>query len=420
MYADQCPRTCWYHIPFGSHYEETMRRYVLVVTVLPLLASACVGGHTPDSIPEPTQSPITGAASIPTREPTATAEPASSTSSTLLNVLVDSGRRLEGDRTFSIALGDLDRDGDLDVLVASYLSPGNVWWNNGSGDLERGQTVGTETGHGVALGDLDGDGDLDAFVIHNGNVDQVWLNDGTGYLTDSGQRLGLPEDATTMVTLGDVDGDGDLDALTTQYQRPVKIWLNDGGGVFTARKAGPGSDALSVVLGDMDGDGDLDALVSFVEKPDRIWLNDGRGTFAETEQELGGESGWGRAALGDVDSDGDLDAFVSNSVDGDIIWFNTGGAEGGVPGVLASSSQILGIGSHATLGDVDGDKDLDTLTCQGLWLNDGDGTFRDTGTRFDVPGCGGVWLGDVDGDGDLDALFASHKQDNELWLNKSR
>jgi hypothetical protein len=68
---------------------------------------------------------------------------------------------------------------------------------------------------------------------------------------------------------------------------------------------------------------------------------------------------------------------------------------------------------------VDGDGDLDSLSCQGLWLNDGDGTFRDAGTRFDVPGCGGVWLGDADGDGDLDALFASHEQDNQLWLNKS-
>ncbi len=396
-----------------------MRRYVWVLTVLPLLGSACVGGHTPDNIPKPTRSPITWATSVPTRIPTATVVPFSSTPTALLDVLVDSGRRLEGNRTFSIAWGDLDRDGDLDVLVASYLTPGNVWRNNGTGDFEKGQTVGIETGHGAALGDLDGDGDLDAFVIHNGNVDQVWLNDGTGYLTDSGQRLGQPEDATTMVTLGDVDNDGDLDALTTQYQQPVKFWVNDGTGMFAAREAGPGSDALSGALGDLDGDGDLDVLVSFVEKPDRIWLNDGRGAFAETEQELGGDSGWGRAALGDVDSDGDLDAFVSNSVDGDTIWFNTGGAQGGTLGVFASSGQILGIGSHAILGDMDGDKDLDAITCQGLWLNNGDGTFRDTSTRFNVAGCGGVSLGDFDGDGDLDALFASHKRDNELWLNKA-
>jgi len=344
--------------------------------------------------------------------------PVSPTPTALPEILVDSGRRLEGDRTFSIALGDLDRDGDLDVLVANYLSTGSVWWNDGTGDLEKGQNVGTVTGHGVALGDLDGDGDLDAFVIHNGDADQVWLNDGVGRLTDSGQQLGQPEDATTMVTLGDVDGDGDLDAFTAQYQRPVKLWLNDGGGVFAARDVGPGSDALSVALGDVDGDADLDALVSFVENPDRVWLNDGRGAFADSGQALSGESGWGRAALGDIDGDGDLDAFISNSVSGNAIWFNAGGAQGGTPGVFANSGQELGKGSYATLGDIDGDGDLDALTCQGVWLNGGDGTFRDAGTEFDVPGCGGVWLGDVDGDGDLDALVASRQKDNELWLNE--
>jgi hypothetical protein len=204
-----------------------MRGYVWILTAVPLLVSACAGGQTPGSAPEATLTPVTATAGVPTQGPTATAVPASTTSAALPELFVDSGQRLDGDRTFSIALGDLDGDGDLDVLVANYLSPGGVWWNDGSGRLQRGQNVGTETGHGVALGDLDGDGDLDAFVIHNGDFNQVWFNDRMGHLTDSGQRLGQLEDATTMVSLGDVDGDGDLDALTTQYQRPVKLWLND-------------------------------------------------------------------------------------------------------------------------------------------------------------------------------------------------
>jgi hypothetical protein len=332
-------------------------------------------------------------------------------------MLVDSGRRLKGDRTFSIALGDLDRDGDLDALVANYLSPGMVWWNDGTGNFEEGQTVGAVTGHGAALGDLDGDGDLDAFIIHNGDSTQVWWNDGAGHLTDSGQRLGQPEDATIMTSLGDVDADGDLDAFTTHCQQPVMLWLNDGRGRFSPHDAGPGSDALSVALGDVDGDGDLDALVSFVENPDRVWFNDGRGAFADSGQALSGGSGWGRAALGDLDGDGDLDAFVSNSVSGDAIWFNSGGLQGGTPGIFARSDQQMGVGTFATLGDVDGDGDLDALTCQGLWLNERGGTFREAGTRFDVPACGGAWLGDVDADGDPDALLASRQNDNELWLN---
>jgi len=381
-----------------------MRKHVLLAVIIPLLASACGEGQTPAVPPATTPTPASEAVRLPA----------------LSELFEDSGRRLDGDRTFSIALGDLEGDGDLDVLVANYLSPGNVWWNDGTGALEIGQTVGAETGHGIALGDLDGDGDLDAFIIHNGDVDQVWLNDGAGNLTDSGQRLGQPEDASTMVSLGDVDGDGDLDALTVHYQRPIKLWLNDGQGVFEAHEAGPGSDAVRISLGDVDRDGDPDALISFAQQADRIWLNDGRGNFTESDQALSGASGWGRSALGDLDGDGDLDAFVSNSVDGDAVWFNDGGAQGGTPGIFINSGQELGTGKHATLGDADGDGDLDVFTCQGIWLNDGGGMFTGIGAGFNVPGCGGVWLGDIDGDGDLDAIIASHERDNELWLNITR
>jgi hypothetical protein len=405
--------------------EEKMNKCVLLLAIIAISAPACVGGQMPANAPVTMQTQIVRATDVPTREPVATIVAASPTPSVLRTptalpvILADSERRLEGDRTFSIALGDLDRDGDLDAVVANYLSTGKVWWNDGTGVFGKGQNIGDETAHGVALGDLDGDGDLDAFIGHNGYFDQVWLNDGTGHLTDSGQQLGKPEDATTTVSLGDVDGDGDLDAFTTHYQQPVKLWLNDGSGVFAACNAGPGSDAARVAVGDVDGDGDLDALASFVENPDLVWLNDGHGAFADSGQELSGESGWGKATLGDVDGDGDLDAFVPNSVDGDAIWFNTGGAQGGTPGIFANSGQVLGKGKDATLGDIDGDGDLDAVTCGGLWLNSGDGAFSYAGTRFNVPGCGGVWLGDVDGDGDLDAFVGSHQRNNELWLNQT-
>lgn len=392
---------------------------MLAAFIIGISATACVDGQGAGSIPLSARVPTAGAASPSAREPPPTAILASTATTTLPDILIDSRRRIKGDRTFSIALGDLDRDGDLDVLVANYLSTGSVWWNDGTGRFERGQNIGTATGHGIALGDLDNDGDLDALIVHNGDADQVWLNDGVGGLTDSGQRLGTSEDATTTVALGDIDGDGDLDAFTTHHQRPVELWLNNGEGMLSARDGGTGSDALSVALGDVDGDGDLDALVSFVESPDRVWLNDGRGNLADSGQTLSGEAGWGRAALGDIDGDGDLDAFISNSVNGNAVWFNAGGAQGGTPGVFVKVGQALGEGSFAVLGDLDRDGDLDALTCQGQWLNDGEGAFHDVGTRFAVPACGGIWLGDVDGDGDLDAFVASRQGDNELWLNES-
>jgi hypothetical protein len=120
---------------------------------------------------------------------------------------VDSGQNLGDGRTFNLALGDVDGDGDLDALITYYVIPSKVWVNNGEGLFaDSGQSLGGPSGHGVALGDLDGDDDLDAFVVFNTATDRVYANNGSGVFVDSGQVLGSPDDWGTTVTLGDLDG----------------------------------------------------------------------------------------------------------------------------------------------------------------------------------------------------------------------
>jgi formylglycine-generating enzyme required for sulfatase activity len=313
----------------------------------------------------------------------------------------------------------LDGDGDLDAFVANG-SQGDiasvVWLNDGRGIFTLSeQSLGY--GMGIELGDLDGDGDLDAFVIDWDKASEVWLNDGAGDFTDSGQRLG--SEGGFDVALGDLDGDGDLDAFVAQEEANT-VWLNDGDGAFsdTGQALGVAITA-AVVLRDLDDDGDLDALAGGWDEPAKVWLNDGTGTFTDGGHDLSPASIHIHGlALGDVDGDGDLDAFMAiASGDPNEVWLNDGA------GTFSDSGQRLpgSLGHGVSLGDLDGDGDLDAFVTHGdpwrgssdtVWLNDGGvqggtpGTFTDSGLRLGELASYAVGLGDLDNDGDLDAFVA--------------
>jgi WD40 repeat protein len=96
-------------------------------------------------------------------------------------LFTDSGQQLHSTLGHGVALGDLDGDGDLDALMANGALSGSastVWLNDGQGNfVDSGLRLGNAKSYGVALGDLDGDGDLDAFVANNSQHNVVWLNE---------------------------------------------------------------------------------------------------------------------------------------------------------------------------------------------------------------------------------------------------
>ena len=95
--------------------------------------------------------------------------------------------------------------------------------------VDSGQTLGDGMSFSVALGDLDGDGDLDAWVAKD-KANAVWRNDGTGTFTDSGQALG--NSMSLSVALGTLDGDTTLDAwvangwAVTSAPQSDEVWTN--------------------------------------------------------------------------------------------------------------------------------------------------------------------------------------------------
>ena len=361
---------------------------------------------------------------------------------------LDSGQRLGSSASQSVALGDLDGDGDLDAFVANayddtYVAQPNwVWINQGGAQggtpgefADSGQRLGGGVSWAVALGDVDGDGDLDAFLA-NSHVNRIWLNDGSGTFTDSGQSPGYGR--SYDAALGDLDGDGDLDAYVANRSYD-QVWLNQGWaqggteGVYARQQTVPYSYfSTAVALGDVDADGDLDAFVATFDND--LWfdvfLNLGDGTLVDgydVQPQDDREISWD-VALGDLDGDGDLDAFASISAGSAAVCLNDGN------GVLTDSEQDLFGWTRnygVALGDVDGDGDLDafeagsTIGTDVLWLNQGGaqggtpGEFLDSGQTLSSSQGTEVALGDLDGDGDLDAFVTTDAQPNEVWLNQT-
>jgi hypothetical protein len=265
-----------------------------------------------------------------------------------------------------LIMADIDSDGDLDLLASTgshgYTnSPARVSirLNDGTGSFTvRPPLELTGLPQDIVAGDIDGDGDLDVLTAATSGLG-INLNRGDATFdaiaTQSNTSL-------ERIALGDVDNDGDLDLLTTNTAE-AGVCLNDGKGVFAARQPVSVANRGALAAGDVDGDGDLDLLTSNSYAVS-ISLNDGTGQFSagSVATVAGGGFGYRHLAVGDVDNDGDLDLLSGGgSLDGQVsVRLNNGAGvfSGGSDPVVGAS---LSMPAKVLLADTDRDGDLDLI-----------------------------------------------------------
>lgn len=250
-----------------------------------------------------------------------------------------------------------------------------------------------------ALGDLNNDGNLDVIAGINNGTFAFYANTGTATVPAFTEQLGAAnplnsEDigSFSTPTLGDIDNDGDLDLFTGNNAGTFNFFENTGTvtvPAFTQRTGGlnplDGQDVGAFskpALADVDGDGDLevfagngDGTVSFFENTGTVSAPVYTPRTGASNPMDGVDVGIDSTpTLGDVDDDGDLDLIVGKS-DGKFTFFeNTGTAMAPVFSALTGAANPLdgedvGSGSGPALGDLDGDNDLDLI------VGDGTGMF---------------------------------------------
>ena len=312
-------------------------------------------------------------------------------------------------------LADLDGDGDLDCMAAAQNTSGGgytntVMINNGSGVFTLAKGIGPLIDNRFVLGDLDRDGDLDVVQLgyNSGSfTNQVWTNNGSAIFAKAYDILNV---APSAGCLDDVNGDGWLDLVLVAQASGAYVLLNDKSGrLVNSGQFLAGTNPYGCVVGDFNGDGFPDFLMGTYGNGVLVFTNDGSGTFGAH-----GSFGSGICkplAIGDVNGDNGLDVVVST---GSAIKIYANNAA-----VFSDSGQTLGAYNSAELADMNGDGSLDIVTPGYLYLNNGSGVFSQSSVHFGGYADTGVDVGDVNNDGYVDVMVSQSPcfGESAVWKN---
>lgn len=392
-----------------------------------------------------------------------------------------------------IAAGDLDGDGDLDLVLGAMVGPDTILWNDGrapTGGLRwRTQPFGPGQTRMITLVDVDADGRRDVVLTRSTGVLNYYRNAGTDAAGNATLTLtvlpGVSAPASVL-NWADLDADGDLDLVTATYDAGLLTDLgNDylihgsGGIVVYTQDAGQfrpvrltsTAQAMAILLQDLDGDGRRDLWVgSDFAEPDRIWRQDDQGAWEPMQPFSATTHSTMSLDAGDLDNNGDLEflatdmlpyaeddatlaawepvmmAMMGESHDpGDIqIMANTLQRQV-APGRYANAAPAAGIAGtgwswSAKFGDLDQNGYLDLYVVNGMieermfahlpnhelveqnqvYANDGTGTLlpRPEWELGATASGRGLVLADFDQDGDLDIAVNNLRAPAQFMENR--
>ena len=317
-----------------------------------------------------------------------------------------------------ISGGDLDHDGDTDILVAAWQANEIYWFpNDGAGTFLEQRTIAKALGPQRALAyHIDGDNYIDVISAASQSGELVWYkNDSLGNFS-SKNLIGYVNGAGGLYG-GDLDNDNDIDIVATAFSRDKVVWFrNDGNGNFSSEIVLDSDlqSAIGVVTADIDADQDLDVVAVGLSNSKVKWYeNDGSGNFSSGFL-IGSSNLLSEISTLDFEEDGYMDILVT-SIGGDFSLVFRNNKDGSFERTwLPGGAKIAG----ADINN-DGNKDIFISSAFGnqvAWFEGkDDGSFRDEKVISNLPEAKGLLVADLDGDDFLDIAASSRRVDKVTW-----
>ncbi len=327
-------------------------------------------------------------------------------------------------RAWNVEAFDLDGDGDLDVLSASFGDNKIAWYENlGGGNFGVQRIISTNAigVRDVLAADLNNDGKLDVLSASTDDDKIAWYKNLGGGDFGVENIISKTVDVTSTVASADMDNDGDIDVIASSFSDATTVWFENLGGVIDTSKhliAAIGAVGLTAVsTADIFGNGNMDVFIGGSSL--RYSENLGGGTFNPSLWPSISVSGGGNYFATDMDNDGDVDVITGGTGSSLVYHENVGTNSFGIQ-LVPNTSGLAMFSIRAA--DMDGDGSKDIVCGIGsstiAWFkNLGAGNF---GVQQDITlgimnGGSSIATADMDGDGDIDVLSSSEMDSRIAW-----
>ena len=332
----------------------------------------------------------------------------------------------------NIASGDLNKDGKTDLVIACGETRSlMIFTGRGDGRFDRmgsNPLVFSNPPNEIVIGDMNRDGNPDLVVgSHDSYRVRILLNDGEANFDTAKSRSVTMKDGKDPHTHGlgiaDLNGDGYTDLATANSSdHDVSIMLSNGSGIFQAAPGSPfpvSPAPYPLTIGDVNGDRHPDIVSTTSDRSKSVvtlLVGDGRGQFKRRDIPVRTTSPW-YVAIGDINKDKVVDLVMTHTERSELTVL-TGNGNGEFTEITGSPFNLGTNAWHVEICDVNGDANPDVLAAADngvrVMLGDGTGQFAAApGSPF--PTGKGTWhlsVTDVNGDGRPDVVTSNLESKN--------